>query len=80
MILSRAMSCGNGCLAHPLITSMFIAPPPHPCFLTEQMTFMPETISPPDSEEGRILCAALDPTALKLLPPHTNSDFRGFHS
>lgn len=23
MILSRSMSCGNGCLAHPLITSMF---------------------------------------------------------
>lgn len=27
MILSRAMSCGNGCLAHPLITSMFNPPP-----------------------------------------------------
>lgn len=27
MILSRAMSCGNGCLAHPLITSMFTTIP-----------------------------------------------------
>lgn len=56
MILSRAMSCGNGCLAHPLITSMFNPPRHHhPCFPTEQMTFMPETISPLRLREGSVL-------------------------
>ena len=52
MILSRAMSCGNGCRAHPLITSMFTPHQYLPCFPTEQMTFMPETISPLDCGMG----------------------------
>lgn len=52
VILSRAMSCGNGCRAHPLITTMFNPPHHHSCFPTEQMTFMPETISPPDCRRG----------------------------
>ena len=90
MILSRAMSCGNGCLAHPLI--LLPCSPPHthhhhrrrchhhPCFPTEQMTFMPETISPPDCRRGVFSrCTARGPNSFKLLPL-TNSDFRGFHS
>ena len=52
----------------------------HPCFPTEQMTFMPETISPPDCRRGVFSrCTARGPNSLKLLPL-TNSDFRGFHS
>lgn len=80
MILSRAMSCGNGCLVHPLIISMFTPYHHHPCFPTQQMTFMPE-------RRFLLLIAggeySLDvqqgPNSFKLLLL-TNSDFRGFHS
>lgn len=83
MILSRAMSCGNGCLAHPLITSMFTPPPP---LLTITLVF-PLSKWPSCLRRFLLLIVggeySLDvqqgPNSFKLLPL-TYSDFRGFHS
>lgn len=84
IILSRAMSCGNSCLAHPLITSMFTTPSPPPATIT---LVFPLSKWPSCLKRFLLLIAAgeysLDvqqgPNSFKLLPL-TNSDFRGFHS
>lgn len=81
MILSRAMSCGNGCLAHPLITSMFNPPPPpSPLFShwANDLHAWDDFPSPIAGGECS-LDVQQGPNSFKLLPL-TNSDFRGFHS
>ena len=80
MILSRAMSCDNGCLAHPLITSMFT--PPTTIILVFPLSKWPSCL-----RRFLLLIArgeySLDvqqgPNSFELLL-RTNSDFRGFHS
>lgn len=49
-----------------------------PCFPTEQMTFMPETISPLDCREYSLVVPRGPESSALLL--FNNSDFIGFHS